>query len=1178
MSVYDKIQRSGSVLLIGGAPDGVDARVLGELSLAFDAASSAGVPLVHVARDAERMRATAEGLAFFAPKVEILSFPAWDCLPYDRVSPNHEVSSARMDVLGRVLAAQDAEPAPRIVLTTVSAALQRVHPPERISGAVFHAAVGAQVDTEALLAFLAANGYERASTVREAGEFAVRGGIIDIFPARSGDPLRLDFFGDQLEAVRRFDPLTQISTGQTDKVSLLPVGEVMLDQASVERFRQSYRARFGAVTSADPLFEAVSAQRRHIGMEHWLPLFHDDLVTLFDYMPGAWITLDYLAEEAVSARFELIGEQYAARVQARQEGEALHASYKPLPPDQLYLSDTEWSSLLGGRKAARFAPHPPPGEGGLSADAGGRPGRSFAPERTQPDADLFGALHGYCADSHAAGRRVVIGCVSRGSRDRLVGLLDQHDFADLALANDWPSAAGLRSETIVLAVLGLAHGFASPDLAVISEEDILGDRLVRRRRRASRAEAFLSEVSSLEVGDIVVHAEHGIGCYEGLQTLDVSGAPHDCVWLSYAGGDRLFVPVENIEVLSRYGSDDSAVSLDRLGGPGWQARKARLKNRIKDIADDLIKIAAARHQTAAEVFQPPPGLYDEFCSRFPFDPTEDQLAAIGDVLDDLAAGRPMDRLICGDVGYGKTEIALRAAFVVAMGGCQVAIVVPTTLLSRQHAQTLRERFAGFPIEIGQLSRMVPPKEAAEVKDGLASGRIDIVIGTHAVLGKSIKIKNLGLVVVDEEQHFGVVHKERLKAMRAQVHVLTMTATPIPRTLQMALSGTRELSLIATPPVDRLAVRTFIMPFDGVMVREAILRERFRGGQVFYVCARISDMPHAEKFLREKVPEVRVALAHGRMSAARLDATMGDFYDGAVDVLVCTNIIESGLDVPAANTMIVHCADMFGLAQLYQLRGRVGRSKVRAYAYFTILPGRVPTAGAEERLRVLQTLDELGAGFSLASHDLDNRGAGNLLGEEQSGHVREVGFELYQEMLEEAIVAARDDGTAAVEEHWSPQIGIGTSVLIPEVYVSDLSVRLGLYRRIARLEDAADIEAFAAELIDRFGTLPDEVEHLIQVVAIKGLCRAAGVEKVDAGARGATLNFRGKVYANPAGLVEFIGAQAGTAKLRPNHTLVFQRKWDDAEARLNGVRHLLESLTKIAQAGTLAAAAAPLSNT
>ena len=1173
LSLLEKLNASEAGLLIAQAPDGVDAKVIGELAMAPSVDAAAGVRLVHVARDGERMRTTAEGLAFFAPQVEVLSFPAWDCLPYDRVSPNHEASSARMDVLGRVLAAQSAEPRPTVLLTTVSAVLQRVLPRARVAGAVFHADVGTQVDIDRLVAFLAGNGYERASTVREAGEFAVRGGIIDIFPPGFEEPLRLDFFGDQLEAVRRFDPLTQISMGKADGVALSAVGEVMLDSQSIERFREGYRAQFGAVTSTDPLFAAVSEGRRHIGMEHWLPLFYPELATLFDYLPDALVTLDYMADEAVAARLELIGEQYGARVHARHDDANLHAPYKPLAPEKLYLSANEWSSLPGLRKVARFAPHSLPGDGRTSADAGGRPGRSFAPERTQPDVDLFGAVRAYCADAHSAGRRVVIGCVSQGSRDRLAGLLDQHDFGDLALVDDWPGANGLRRETVALAVLGLSHGFTTGDLAVISEQDILGDRLVRRRKRARHAEAFLSEVSGLEVGDFVVHAVHGIGRYEGLQALDVSGAPHDCVWLSYAGGDRLFIPVENIEVLSRYGSDHSGVVLDRLGGSGWQSRKARLKKRIKDIADDLIRIAAARLESAAEAFHPPEGLYEEFCSRFPFDLTEDQQAAIGDVLDDLAAGRPMDRLICGDVGYGKTEIAMRSAFIMAMAGKQVAIVVPTTLLSRQHTQTLRERFAGFPLEIGQLSRMVPAKEAAQVKDGLASGRTDIVVGTHAILGKSIEIKDLGLVIVDEEQHFGVVHKERLKAMRAQVHVLTMTATPIPRTLQMALSGTRELSLIATPPVDRMAVRTFIMPFDGVMVREAILRERFRGGQVFYVCPRISDMPDAEKFLREKVPEVRIGIAHGRMGAAALDGTMSDFYEGDIDVLLCTNIIESGLDVPAANTMIVHRADMFGLAQLYQLRGRVGRSKVRAYAYFTVVPGRVPTAAAEQRLHVLQTLDELGAGFSLASHDLDIRGAGNLLGEEQSGHIREVGFELYQEMLEEAIAAARDDGTAGVEEHWSPQIGIGTSVLIPENFVSDLSVRLGLYRRIARFDEAAEIEAFAAELIDRFGPLPQEVEHLVQIVEIKSLCRQAGVEKVDAGARGATLGFRDNAYANPAGLVEFIHAQAGTAKLRPDHTLVYQRNWDDAETRLKGVRGLIEQLASIAQAETATASSA-----
>ncbi|MCH7795876.1 MAG: transcription-repair coupling factor, partial [Proteobacteria bacterium] len=687
-----------------------------------------------------------------------------------------------------------------------------------------------------------------------------------------------------------------------------------------------------------------------------------------------------------------------------------------------------------------------------------------------------------------------------------------------------------------------------------------------------------AEAASLQQGDLVVHVDHGIGRYDGLDTIQVAGAPHDCLRLIYGGGDKLFLPVENIEVISRYGSEQAEAQLDRLGGVAWQSRKARLKKRIRDMADELIAVAAARSVRPGVVMTPPEGLFDEFCARFPYAETEDQQNAIADVVTDLGGGRPVDRLICGDVGFGKTEVALRAAFITAFAGKQVAVVVPTTLLCRQHYYTFSERFADLPVRVAQISRLVSGPRVKEAKAGLADGTVDIIIGTHALLAKDIRFHDLGLLVVDEEQHFGVADKEKLKKLKADVHVLTLTATPIPRTLQMALSGVREMSLIATPPVDRLAVRTFVLPYDPVVIREAILREHYRGGQTFYVCPRIEDMDALAARLGDLVPEVKMVMAHGRMAARRLESAMAAFYDRAYDLLLSTNIIESGLDLPAVNTIVIHRADMFGLAQLYQLRGRVGRSKVRAYAYLTLPPRQRLSPAAEKRLDVMQTLDTLGAGFSLASHDLDIRGAGNLLGEEQSGHIREVGLELYQHLLEEAVAAARDAGggdKAEAEDTWSPQIAIGTAVLIPETYVADLSLRLGLYRRLARLEERAEIDAFAAEMIDRFGPLPDEVEGLLKIVAIKGLCRQARVEKVEAGPRGATLSFKDDQVANPAGVVEFISARGTGAKLRPDHTLVWLEQWPTPVERVDGVHRLVKRLAEIAaQAPPVAADASP----
>ncbi len=600
-------------------------------------------------------------------------------------------------------------------------------------------------------------------------------------------------------------------------------------------------------------------------------------------------------------------------------------------------------------------------------------------------------------------------------------------------------------------------------------------------------------------------------------------------------------------MLTRYGAGEGTVQLDKLGGAAWQARKARMKQRIRDIADQLIKVAALRKLKQAPALEAPVGVYEEFCARFPYEETEDQLASITATIEDLQSGRPMDRLVCGDVGFGKTEVALRAAFVAVMSGKQVAVVVPTTLLARQHFKTFSDRFQGLPVKVAAASRLVTPKDLADAREGLKAGTVDIVVGTHALLGKRNEFKDLGLIVIDEEQHFGVQHKERLKELKEDVHVLTLTATPIPRTLQLALTGVRELSLITTPPVDRMAVRTFITPFDPVVLREALLRERFRGGQAFYVVPRIADIDEIAIMLAELVPELRVARAHGQMSPTQLDDIMNAFYEGQYDVLLSTTIVESGLDIPTANTLVIHRADMFGLAQLYQLRGRVGRSKTRAYAYFTVPPNRQMTETAERRLKVLQSLDTLGAGFSLASHDLDIRGAGNLLGEEQHGHIREVGYELYQAMLEETIASLKGDHDAAVEDQWSPQIAIGTSVLIPETYVTDLDIRLGLYRRLSTLTAPEEIDQMAAELADRFGSLPDEVKHLLEIIGLKTLCRQAGVAQLDAGPRGAVVEFPPQAAAEPRADHPF---RQGTCRRRQ----ALRRRQADVPGRVGGYRN------------------------
>ena len=1110
---------------IGGAPEGYDALLLADL------VARAGVPVLHVARDDQRVAALRTSLAFLAPDLPLFTFPAWDCLPYDRLSPNAEVAAARMSTLATLAQCWDR---PALVLTTVNAATQKVPPKETVAASSFVADVGQAMDEAALRRFLGQMGFSQTPTVREPGDFAFRGGLIDVFPPGRGGPVRLDMFGDILDAARRFDPETQRTIAPIDRVEFAPVSEVVLDEPSIKRFREKYRRMFGAPAPDDAVYEAVSAGRKHMGVEHWAPFFYSRMDTLFDYVPGALVSLDDQVDAARDARWEMVQDHYRARARARADAEKVRgvSPYKPVPPTYLYLDEAAWTGVLKGRPSRRFSPNPTAlGPGVL--DAGGKSGRSFAPERQREDISLFNAVAEYIQLARRTGS-VLIASYSDGSLDRMRTLLQDHGIDGTRRIARWSEVG--ETGDVALTVWPLDAGFMARGVTVISEQDILGDRLIRGAKRKRRAENFLTETQSLSPGYLIVHVEHGVGRFTGLETVTALGAPHECLALEYAGGDKLYLPVENIELLTRYGHEEGL--LDRLGGGAWQAKKAKLKERVKLAAERLIRVAAERAIRKAPALTPPDGMWDEFCARFAYQETEDQMSAIEDVMEDLAKGTPMDRLVCGDVGFGKTEIALRAAFVAAMSGVQVAVIAPTTLLARQHFKSFQERFKGLPIYVRPMSRFVSQKEMSETRDALSRNAVDIVVGTHALLAKGVRFANLGLLIVDEEQKFGVQHKERLKELRSDVHVLTMTATPIPRTLQLALAGVREMSVIATPPVDRLSIRTYVSEFDPVTVREALLREHYRGGQSFYVVPRISDLGEVEAFLKEHVPEVSYIVGHGQMAAGDLDTRMNAFYDGKYDVLLATTIVESGIDIPAANTLVVHRADKFGLSQLYQIRGRVGRSKLRAYAYFTTKPRGKLTPASEKRLRVLGALDSLGAGFNLASQDLDIRGGGNLLGEEQSGRVKEVGYALYQDMLEEVIRKLRSgQGEAQIDDQWSPQINLGVPVLIPTDYVTDLDVRLGLYRRLSTLEKKVELEGFAAELIDRFGALPDEVETLLKVVRIKAMCRKANIGRLDAGPKGVTVQFHENRYVRPERLVEFLQASNGRARVKDNKVIV-----------------------------------------
>lgn len=1147
MSIY-----SSNTINLSGVPEGFDAHVLTKYISKNDTS------VAYIARDDKRLEALRSALWFFDSTLPVFSFPAWDCLPYDRVSPNSEVAAARMATLAALSSGFDK---PFIILTTLAAITQYVPKRNIVCDNSFIATVGRTVSDKKLRSYFTRMGFVQTPTVTEPGDYAIRGGIIDVFPPGEAGPVRMDMFGDELESARRFDPITQRTIEKLSRIEFAPVTEVILDEESIARFRNNYRTEFGSAGLDDPLYEAISAGRKHQGFEHWAPYFHDGMETLFDYLPEATIFSDESIFQIHDSRWDSIVDQYESRLDALKSKARLDTIYKPISPDTLYISPDVLSHILKNCEQRKLLVLPQP-TGPNALDMGGRLGRNFAPERQNEETSLFEGLAEHITEKRKK-TSVLIATFSEGARERLSGLLSDQGILGISNAKSWLDI-NQSIGALSLVVWPIDQGFEAPGLTVISEQDVMGDRLVNAGKRKRRAKNFLTEASSLSVDDLVVHLDHGVGRYRGLETVTAAGAPHDCLLLEYANNDRLYLPVENIDLLSRYGHDSGL--LDRLGGGAWQAKKARLKDRIREMADKLLRIAAERLLRKSEVMEVSQDQWNAFCARFPYIETDDQLNAIEDVLDDMASGRPMDRLICGDVGFGKTEVALRAAFVAASSGTQVAVVAPTTLLARQHFKSFEERFRGTEIRVRQLSRFVSTGQMKKNREALRDGAVEIVIGTHALLSKDIKFANLGLLIIDEEQKFGVGHKEQLKQLRTDVHVLTLTATPIPRTLQLSLSGVRELSIIATPPVDRLAIRTYVSEFDTITLREALLREHYRGGQSFFVVPRISDLPEVEEFLRTQVPEVTHVVAHGQMAAGELDDRMNSFYDGKYGILVATTIVESGLDIPTANTIIIHRADMFGLSQLYQIRGRVGRSKTRAYAYLTTKPCQKLTPAATKRLRVLGSLDSLGAGFMLASQDLDIRGAGNILGEEQSGNVREVGYELYQEMLEEAIAKIKSGEMEGLSDEgsWSPQINLGVPVLIPDTYVPDLDVRLGLYRRLSSLAKKIELEAFAAELIDRFGSLPVEVDMLLRIVRIKGMCRAAGIAKLDSGPKGAVVQFHRDKFSNPAGLAKYLADSRGTAKVKENKIIIF-RDWLDDDKKVKGAYVITRDLAVIAKA-------------
>lgn len=1107
-----------NISYLGEVPEGSESLLVNEISKNIDN------NIFIIARDLKRYQQIKDGLDYFVNN-DVLFYPQWDCVPYDRISPNKLITSKRLETLSIL---SNGECKNKIILTTIQASCQRTLSINEIKNKFILLKPGEIVDINNLVSFFVNNGYTKTSTVREHGEFSIRGGIIDFFSPLN-NPVRLDLFGNNIESIKSFDLISQRSTELLREVLVYPASEIALNDKTIENFRINFNKKFGSQKEKIKIYESISEGISYPGMEHWLPFFYNKTNTIFDYTDDPIIILDHLYENSLEDFLLTVNDHFQSRKEYDENKlSKIENKYFSIEPSYLYQEKEEYEKNLASKNCVQISPFKKPNAKNLN----GKVSSKYSNVKSQRnDSSSYEGLKKDIDSYIRENKKIIFACSSAGSSERVAKILINNgvlnDLKNLESFND------INQDNIYITVLNLNNGFHFEDYIFISEQDIFGEKFYRPRI-IRKAENFIREISSVMPGDAVVHVDHGIGRFENLSTLEINNAKHECLLIKYANDDKLYLPVENIEVLSRYGSEISDQMLDKLGGLSWTTRKENLKKKIKFLAEELISVAAKRQLSKAEMLNVPEDFYEEFCSRFSFEETNDQLNAINDVQGDLEKGLPMDRLICGDVGFGKTEVALRASFLAAMSGKQVSLLTPTTLLARQHFETFKERFKGFPINISELSRLTPKKESV-IKE-INSGSCDIVIGTHSLLGEKISFNDLGLLIIDEEQHFGVKHKEKIKKLRDNIHVLTLTATPIPRTLQLAMTGVRDLSIIASPPIDRRAIETYVFPNDPLVVKEALLRERYRGGQSFYVVPRISDIEDIEEYLKEFVPEINYITVHGQMPSKQIEDRINDFYMGSYDVLISTTIIESGLDIPNANTLIIHRSDMFGLSQLYQIRGRVGRSKVKAYAYLTYKEHKKLGKKALKRLEVLQSLDSLGAGFNLASYDLEIRGSGNLLGEEQSGQIKEVGIELYQNMLEETIEELKNTNQKIKNNQWSPKISLPLSVLIPEDYISDLTIRMEIYKRLSSISVEEEIDEIAAELIDRFGSLPREVETLIDTIGLKNLCKQTNIEKIDCGKNGFLISFKNNTFSNPTELVKYINSNKNYISIRPDQRL------------------------------------------
>ncbi|HHO67619.1 MAG TPA: transcription-repair coupling factor [Gammaproteobacteria bacterium] len=1133
------------------------ARLYGDslaLAIAGAARRHAG-PLLVVTADSQAAEQLQEQLTFFAASagLPVFCFPDWETLPYDSFSPHPDIVSERLEALHRLPAMQHG-----IVLVPVATLLQRLPPRSYLDAHSLMLDTGDSLDLDAMRRRLEKAGYRCVSEVVEHGEYAVRGSLLDLYPMGSELPYRIDLFDDEIESIRSFDPDSQRSLDTVEQVRLLPAREFPLDQDAIARFRHAWRASFEGDPQRSPIYRDVSNGLAPAGVEYYLPLFFEQTATLGDYLPEDCLVVESEDSRAAADTFR---EQIEARYQSlRHDGE------RPLlEPDRLYLNEGDLAHQFDA--CARVLAQRPElietGPEAVNFATGHLPALAVQARAERP----AGALQDFLAGFDG---RVLITAESAGRRetldDQLRGFgLRPHRFDSWAafLAGDAP--LGLMAAPIEAGLLLET----APRIAVVTENLLFGERAAQRRRRKPRrdTEAIVRNLTDLSIGAPVVHEDHGVGRYLGLQKLDIGGADTEFLTLEYAGGDKLYVPVSSLHLISRYtGASPDAAPLHKLGSDQWQKARRRAAERVRDVAAELLDIYARRAARQGHAFTLHEEEYRAFASAFPFEETPDQAQAIEAVLEDMASPRPMDRVVCGDVGFGKTEVAMRAAFVAVQGGRQVMVLVPTTLLAQQHYQNFCDRFADWPVRIEVMSRFRSKKQQQVIAGQFADGTLDILIGTHKILSDDIQPKNLGLVIIDEEHRFGVRQKEKLKALRAEVDLLTLTATPIPRTLNMSLSGLRDLSIIATPPAQRLAIKTFISEWNPTVIRDACLREIKRGGQVYFLHNEVETIDRMARELHELVPEAGIGIGHGQMRERELEQVMLDFYHRRFNLLLCTTIIESGIDVPTANTMIINRADKLGLAQLHQLRGRVGRSHHRAYAYLVVPPRKAMTADAIKRIEAIESLEDLGAGFTLATHDLEIRGAGELLGDEQSGQIHEIGFSLYTELLERAVAALKAGRQPELDRplHQGPEIDLHMPALIPDDYLPDVHTRLILYKRIAGAADAHALRELQVEMIDRFGLLPQPLKNLFAVTGLKLMAAPMDIRKIDVGDSGGRLVFGDEPKVDPAVIVELIQREPQTYSLEGAQKFRFRLPTPADETRIETVRALLERLRGTAQ--------------